>query len=581
MANLNVEKYIDRLKVLETEKRPFVDIYKRLAEWFLTRKQDFDNNLTPAAFFYSDIYDNAGEHAAMLSASAFLSMLWPEAARTFVIEPVDELKGQPGVDEYFRVVTDRVQRAMDNPKSGLALALQEHSLDGRVFGISGLAAFDNEDEDDVAVPVIYDQWDIKSMCIDEDAKGFVDTIYFPRRLTVRQVVQEYGNNDGVHEEVRKKLAGNKGDEFINVLRVIEQRPKSDRTKAGKLSMSVRVLHIDVENKFIMREGGYDEMPVFVVRTMKASNEKYGRSSAMVAYPDVVSLNASKEARIRAAEKQLDPPLLVLDDGRVGGAVIDTSAGGTTVVNTSGRATGEKVISPLFTVGEMQSSEKLEQEFKEGIAQAFYLDRLLDLNNSTQMTAYETSVRNRMRGEGLSSMFMREMVEGLIPLIERTVSIMYRRGLLGRVSSGFISKVMALWDKITGRTILEVPEAVRSAAQEGLETYRVRFISPATRFMQAEKLQGIFTVAEFTEKALAAFPGIEDNFNSDVIAKRVVENSGAPADILRTEEDVKKIREVRAEQQKQTQQLQATQMAAQAARDMGQAKMAFSGPGGAK
>lgn len=576
MADVNVNKYIERMKVMETEKRPFVDLYKRLAEWFLTRKQDFDSNLTPAAFFYSDIYDNAGEHAAMLSSSAFLSMLWPEAARTFVIEPVDELRGAPGVEEYFRTVTDRVQRAMDNPKSGLALALQEHALDGRVFGISGIAAFENDDEDDVAVPVVFDQWDIKSMMIAEDAKGFVDTIYFPRQFTVRQVVEEYGANDGVHPEVRKKYVEGKRDDKITVLRVIEKRPKLERTEAGKLSKPVRALHIDVENKFVMREGGYDEMPISVVRAIKAGSEVYGRSCAMVAYPDVISLNALKESRIRAVEKQLDPPLLVLDDGRVGGAVIDTSAGGTTVVNTSGRATGEKVISPLFTVGEMQSSEKLEQEFKESIAQAFYIDRLLDLNNGTQMTAYETSVRNRMRGEGLTNMFSREMVEGFIPTIERTVSIMFRRGLLGKTATGFISKIMAAWDKIVGRDTLKVPDAVVSAAQQGLETYRVRFISPATRFMQAEKLQGVFTVADFAEKATGAFPGIEDNFNPDKIARRVVENSGAPNDILRTEDEVKKIREARAQQAQQAQQLQATQMAAQAARDMGQAKQAMQG-----
>ena len=580
VSTINVEKYIDRMKTMQTEKRPFVDMYKRLAEWFLTRKQDFDNTLTPAAFFYSDIYDNTGEHAAMIASSAYLAMIWPEAARSIVLDPVDELKGAPGVDEYFKKITSRVQAAMDNPKAGLLTALQEHTLDGRVFGISGIAAFENEDEDDTAVPVIYDQWDIKTMLIDEDAKGFVNTVFIPRDFTVRQVLEEYGTNDGVHPDVRKKYADGKKDEKITVLKVIEIRPKMERTAKGKLAMPVRSLHIDVTNKFVMREGGYDEMPVFVVRSIKASNEKYGRSDAMVAYPDVISLNVSKESRIKAAEKQLDPPLLVLDDGRVGGAVIDTSAGGTTVINTSGRANGEKAISPLFTVGEMQSTEKLEQEWKESIMQAFHVDRLLDLNNGTQMTAYETSIRNRMRGEGLSSMFQRDMVEGYIPLTERTVSIMFRRGLLGRINDSITSKVATLWDKVMGREPLIVPAAVVEATKAGLDTYRVRFISPATRFMQAEKLQGIFSVADFAEKAVATFPGMADNIDPDEIIRCAVENSGAPSTILRSEDDVRKIREVRSQQEQAAQKLQSAQMAAQAMRDIGQAKTSFSGPAGA-
>ena len=575
----NVEKYIDRMKVMETEKRPFVDMYKRLAEWFLTRKQDFDDTLTPAAFFYSDIYDNTGEHAAMIASSAYLAMIWPEAARSIVLEPVEEIRGAAGVDEYFKKITHRVRLAMDNPKAGLLTALQEHTLDGRVFGISGIAAFENDDEDDNSVPVIYDQWDIKTMLIDENAKGFVDTIYIPRKFTIRQVVEEYGVHDYVHPVVRKKYDEGKRDEKITVLKVIETRPKFDRTEKGKFSKPIRALHIDVDNKCIMREGGYDEMPVFVVRSIKAANEKYGRSDAMVAYPDVISLNVSKESRIRAAEKQLDPPLLVLDDGRVGGAVIDTSAGGTTVINTSGRANGEKAVSPLFTVGEMQSTEKLEQEWKESIMQAFHVDRLLDLNNGTQMTAYETSIRNRMRGEGLASMFQRDMVEGYIPLTERTVSIMFRKGLLGRINGGITSKVMNLWDKVMGRSPLEVPAAVVEAAAAGLDVYRVRFISPATRFMQAEKLQGVFSVADFAEKAVAAFPGISDNVDPDKVMRSVVENSGAPSEILRSEDEVAKIREVRAQKEEAAQKLQATQMAAQAARDIGQAKASFSGPQG--
>lgn len=581
MADLDAKKYIDRNSFLETEKQPFTDLYQRLAEWFLTRKQDFQNELTAAAFLYSDIYDNAGEHAALVSASALQSMIWPDAARSFVIEPVDELRGRPGVDEYFRTVTSRVQRAMDNPKSGLALALPEHFIDGQVFGISGLSAMENDDEDEVAVPVIYDQWDIKSMCIEEDAKGFVSGIYFKRQFTIGQMVEDYSKPlDKIHPEVMKKYAEGKRDEKITVLKVIEVRPKAERAQRGTLAGPIRTLHIDATNKFIMREGGDHEMPVFVVRAMKAGNEKYARSSAMVAFPDVVSLNALKEARIRATEKQLDPPMVVLDDGRVGGAVIDSSAGGVTVLNTSGRA-GEKPIFPLFTVGEMQSSEKLEQEFKDGITQAFLVDRLLDLNNQTQMTAYEASIRNRMRGDALSSRVAREETEGFIPLIERTVSIMFRKDLLGVDGTGIVNRIKRLWDKVLGREVLIVPKDITAAVKEGLEVYRVRFISPATRFMQAEKLQGIFTIAEFAEKAVGAFPGIEDNFDPDVIARKAVEYSGAPIEINRTEEAVTEIRKVRAQQAELATKLEAAKQASEIARNAGQAKMASAAAGGVR
>ena len=48
--------------------------------------------------------------------------------------------------------------------------------------------------------------------------------------------------------------------------------------------------------------------------LKASNEIYGRSPAMTALPDVKMLNEMSKTTIKAAQKQVDPPLLVPDDG---------------------------------------------------------------------------------------------------------------------------------------------------------------------------------------------------------------------------------------------------------------------------
>jgi hypothetical protein len=356
---------------------------------------------------------------------------------------------------------------------------------------------------------------------------------------------------------------------------------------GPLGMATRTLHIDCENKKIMRESGYAEFPVAVGRAIKTVGEKYGRSPAMIALPDACSLNALKEAIIVATEKQLDPPMYVLDDGRLGGGVIDTSAGALNVFNSSGRMTGDKPVGPLFTVGELQSAEKLEEKFKEAIFQAFGLDRLLDLNNQTQMTAYETSVRNRMRGESLGSMFSRQEAEVFTPLVERTFNILFRKGLLGQeAETAGIRKVFAearrLWAKIIGKkALMEVPAVVQQAIEADLDVYEVEYISPAKRFMQSEKLQGIYESAEFFAK-MGVVPGFEqmsDALEQDKMAAKVVKYSGAPIEILRTDSEVKAIRAGRAEAQAQAAKMEQAQQMSEVARNAGQAAMSFSGGGG--
>jgi hypothetical protein len=60
--------------------------------------------------------------------------------------------------------------------------------------------------------------------------------------------------------------------------------------------------------------GFKEFPFVVPRYLKASHEIYGRSPAMTALPDVKMLNEMAKTTIKAAQKQVDPPLLVPDDG---------------------------------------------------------------------------------------------------------------------------------------------------------------------------------------------------------------------------------------------------------------------------
>ena len=55
------------------------------------------------------------------------------------------------------------------------------------------------------------------------------------------------------------------------------------------------------------------MPYVVPKMLKASTEIYGRSPAMNALPDVKVLNKMVETALKAAAKQVDPPLLVPDD----------------------------------------------------------------------------------------------------------------------------------------------------------------------------------------------------------------------------------------------------------------------------
>ena len=579
MAESRVGRYLAQHEARKQKKRPWLDHYQRLAEMFLTWKADFTNAANVGAFLSDNVFSNVPQFAANLFASVCQSMLWPDAARSFAIVPKPQLKDLPGVQAYFRAVTNRMHAAMDNPEAGLSLALSEHFLEQGVFGTSGVATLEGP-ADDASLPVVYECWDVKSMFIDEDRHGNVNSVTIEEQSTVRKVYEEYKLNgkpgDKISSKVAEAYTEGRYEEKVTVLKVLEPNDKRDIKKKGIVAMEYRTCHIDATNRVIMRESGYEEMPVAVVRAIKRSGETQGRSFGMIVLPAAVNLNSLSQDIIVGSELQLFPPLMVLDDGRLGGAVIDTSAKGMTVVNTAGRPFGEKPIQALHTVGDMVSAKELKTQLTEEVMQGFMLDRLLDLNNKTMMTAYETSVRSRLRGESTGSLFARQIMELFVKMIRRTFNILMRRGDLGDFPgvNGVGADQRRKWVSLGGKDDVVVPESVLAAVKAGLDVYDIEFISPAQRFMQAEKLNGLLTSADSKLAVAALQPDIMDGTDWDEWGRLVDKYAGAPNAAQRTKDGLAEYRRAVAQRQQTADMLGAGKVASDIQAQSAKARVAL-------
>lgn len=574
---IKVNDALERFAELKAERDPWGPHYQAICELFYTREAAFTATKSPGAFLQEDIYDNTGQHAAGLLASVLKSLLWPDAERTLVIKPAPQLRKIQGVEAYFNFVTQEMRSHMGNPKAGLDLAMGEHFLEQVTLGTSGLVTHDN---DDAHLPLSYDTWGCKSLFIDEDAQGMVDTIYYRDEMTARQMVQKYGDHN-VNPKVLEIIKNKKNAaEKLEVLIVVEPNRTQDKTKKGIRAMAVSTCHIDTKHKTVMKESGFEELPAAVVRFSKASDEKQGRSPAMTALPDTASANALVQAIILGAELDLKPPLGVLDSGRLGGSVIDISPNAINVFKSDGRAVsgGENPIFPLFTTKGINEAKELLAWFHERIMSHFFLDRLLDTNNQVQMTAYETSVRAKRSGDAVGSTLIRQEKEGITPMVERSFNILWRKGYLGVISTGWGYKLRQLWKDITGSDTVIVPEAVVKAHQAGLRVYEIEYVSPAKRFQQGEKLQGIFQSIDALA-ALAPFaPGVFDVVDTDDQSRQIITLSGNPSR-LRTADEVTKLRADMQAAQNEKEQVEAAKGISEVARNAAQARgmMGTAGP----
>ena len=245
----------------------------------------------------------------------------------------------------------------------------------------------------------------------------------------------------------------------------------------------------------------------------------------------------------AFEKFLDPPLGLLDDGRLGGSDVDTSAGSLTVFSVDSIVNNlSSIVAPLFQTGEPSGAVVLTEKLLQSITQHFMLDRLLDLNNKTEMTLGEANIRDSLRSDSLRKVYARVTAELIIPVIIRTFNILFRKGLFG-VIPGSEQEMEFL---LIGRDYNYLPDDIINAILQDKDFFEIRFISPAARMLQTEEANGIMSVLRVTTEAGAVFPNALDSFNIDAMLKRLSEILGVSIDVLNSTETVLLIRQIRAQ-----------------------------------
>lgn len=562
MASSRINNIFQRFKVLKNNKRSLKSLFQLISEYVYNRKYDGQDIPNAGIFADEDIYDNTAQRANGIMANVMVNNIWPNGPRTFSLGRTWDTPDTEEIKTYFSYVNQQMYSVMDNTKAGLQTALDEYMLDQGAFATSGI--YVKEKEDDRAVPVRYEAWSIKGRYIDEGPDGNIDTIFSEISMSVRNAVKVYGY-ENLSARVRKDFDNGDIENKVKILHVIEPRLERDKSKKGVKDMPIASIHIEVDTRKILKESGMEEMPVFIGRFSKVPGEIYGRSPAMVAMADILEINAVREAISIATEKQLDPPMAVYDDGALGAGAIDTSAGAINVFSVTGRLNAGKPIEPLYTVGELQSSYTHIDTLKETINNHFYLDRLLDFNNETRMTLGEAQLRNALRGQSLGAFYARQENEVITPMIERTFNILLKLGRLG-VIQGSKEEVEQLK---RGMQPVYIPEELVQRMMNGEDFYEITYLSPAKRTMQSEELRGIIETANFAVQVAPASPEIIDNIDFDKLIARVAKLSGAPMELIKDSDTVKKIREARAKQQEEIAKMEQARQQSEIGRNVAQ------------
>ena len=507
MNDILVEHHVRRFERMRAERAIFDRDWNDIRDLVRPITLSFNNITGQYTLIRQDtMYDGTAPNALEELACALHSYMTSPAERWFEIQATglaaEDLS--PDEMEWLEHVSETIYAQFRNPRSNIDAALHEAYLDIGSFGTCAVY----QEWDSVVRGIVFSAEPMAHCYFLENNSGHVDTIYRKKSWTIRQVAQEFGE---VLPPKLMEIAKKDWDKYVEVMHCVY--PRTDkRVGQTPTSMKYGSMWICLTTQERLYEGGYEGLPYHVARWTKLAGECYGRGPARKCLPDIKMLNAMEKTIIKAGQKQVDPPLLLANEGWF--LPIKTAPGSLIF-----KENEESQIIPLETKGNLPWGEEKAEQKRTFIKQCFYSDWIRMEKQNTEMTAYEVQDRRDEKLRLISPILGRLVTELHGPLIRRSYELLNSRGLL--------------------------EPAPQSLTQRKLT---IGYMSPASRAQLGSQAMQISRYIQDLIPLAQLNPGIMDAVDFDKVAQVLATVRGTPRSIMRSPEDLAAKREASEQMQ---------------------------------
>jgi len=518
---INQEQVIHLVKrkgKLKAQRGSWETHWQDLSNYVLPNSADFNTKRSKGDKRTTLLYDSTGVHANEMLAAGLHGMLTNPASNWFSLRIKNDSEDTGGSSEakqWLEDTTNVVLSEIAAPSVAFPSHIHEYYLSLCSIGTACMFVGEPSTREGINFRAIH----IDEIFIAENADGIIDTVFRSFKMTVRQIVQKWGEKS-LSPRIKQMYEKQEFDREIDLLHCVYPRDDVDKGKRAATMLPVASVYIDEKENHVLAEGGFHEMPYMVSRWSKTVGEVFGRSPAMTALPDIKMLQEIMKTTIKAAQKIVDPPLLVPDDGVLG--PIRTIPGGLNYY----RASSGARIEPLLTGGNVGISYEMMTDLRDRIRTTFFLDQL-QFQGAPRMTATEVVERTERTLRLLGPTLGRLQSEFLGPMIERIYGVLSRAGRL--------------------------PGPPESIAEQEL---KIEYVSPLARAQRQSETQGIMRTLEFVGPIAGMDPQAAQVIKGADTVRHIAELNGVPPMLLKSNEEL--MEEAKAQQEAQAAQQQMMQ-----------------------
>lgn len=522
---------------MEGERAPYESTYRDIDRFIDPFGAGGFLQLSPGNRRIEDLYDVTAVEGLDRCTAAIAGLTIPRNQQYELVTFADkDLMKIPAVKRWCAHATERKYLCRYAPHAGFETQAHEDIRQECKYGTAPLWCDERK-----GVGLFYKSLHLSECYIDENYYGRVDRVHRRFTYTLRQIVDLFGL-DALSDKMRVAWDDpKKRNDRFELIHMVRPNADLERGRLGPIGKPVESVYIGVDEKFVLRRGGYYTMPLTVSRHITGPRDKYGRSPAMKTLATVKGANAMARTLLDAGNRAVNPPILFHDDAQI--TQLITKPGG---LNPGGIDEYGRILArPMETGGALPYGMELLEKEREVIDKSFLGEffRLLS-DPSDRMTATQVIETLQKEGVLIAPYIGRRETEKAQPISERELDILMRA------------------DQID-----PFPDEVLEAGARPIFVMQ----NPAARMARAEEV-GAFTrwVEIGVQAASAGAPEALDRVNWDSGMVEIGEVLGVKPTHIRTDEEVDAIRQSRQQQQEMANVAEVAPKAAGAVLDLAKA-----------
>jgi len=496
---VEVDILIKRFEKAKSIKGQWHTLMQECYEYALPNRNLF-NTQTQGAKKVNKVFDSTAISSTISFANRIQSSLLPPFTKWM------KLKAGPGMPKANH---EQANALLDDVTEGFFAVIASSNFDvsanevllDLAVGTGGMLVLEGPDE---THPVVYTPVPIAQLMLEEGPWGAVGAIYREHKVHARNLKGQWPE--------------------IKIPAEIEQAMKDspdlevDLIEATYLSKDIwyyDVIWQKQKERLLSRK--YDVNPWITPRWIKVAGEVYGRGPLVSALPDIKTLNKLVELVLKNASLHISGVYTGVDDGVLNPNNVVIRPGVVIPVASNGGTRGPSLQSlertGSFDLASLEH-EKLTMHIKEML-----LDNRLPPESGAVRSPTEIIERVKELSQDVGSPFGRLYRELIVPVVQRTLSIMVRRGLIKPI-------------KVDGMAI------------------QVQVISPMAQQQNLDDVQTVVQwmtiLGSFGPEVAALTARVEE------VGTWIGDKLGVPAELMRTAEEKSALQKMAAKVQQQQQ-----------------------------